>query len=145
MSLDITGVGTLASAAASIVDKFFPDKTQAQKDAAALEMQKLLGEQGLTTAQVEVNKIEAASTNWWVAGWRPYTGWVCGTGLAYQFLFAPICNGLASGLFTIAGITQTQPIFTAVDISTLLTCLGGMLGLGTLRTAEKHFGSEGNR
>jgi hypothetical protein len=33
-------------------------------------------------AQTDVNKVEAASSSMFVAGWRPFIGWVCGTGLS---------------------------------------------------------------
>lgn len=87
----------------------------------------------LTQGQLEINKVEAASTNWFVAGWRPYVGWICGTGLAYQFLFMPIANGLSIAFIH-------SQVFPAIDMSSLITCLGGLLGLGSLRTFEKYTG-----
>ena len=66
----------------------------------------------LNLAQLQVNANEAISTNWWVAGWRPYIGWICGTGLAYQFLFFPIANG-------IIGISR----FPSLDVGTLSSLL----------------------
>ena len=72
----------------------------------------------IAKGQLEVNKIEAASTNWFVAGWRPATGWVCLAGLVYHTV-AP-----AFGL-TVGGV------------EVLVSLLVGMLGLGTLRTIEK--------
>ena len=32
-------------------------------------------------AQIATNTKEAESTNWFVAGWRPFVGWVCGVAL----------------------------------------------------------------
>lgn len=81
-------------------------------------------------AQAEVNKTEAASSSFFVAGWRPWIGWVCGTGLAVQFLVGP--------LFTwIAALFGKNVVFPELDLSTLLTLLAGMLGLSGMRTAEK--------
>jgi len=36
--------------------------------------------------QGEINKIEAAHKSVFVAGWRPFIGWVCGLALCYNFI-----------------------------------------------------------
>lgn len=41
-------------------------------------------------AQTEINKIEAAHRTVFVAGWRPFIGWVCGLGLAFEVIINPI-------------------------------------------------------
>lgn len=121
-----------------LIDKLFPDP--AARDEAKLKLLTLQqnGELAQMTGQIETNKIEAASTNWFVAGWRPYIGWICGSGLAYQFLLMPIFNGLAV-------ISGTVDAFPSLDMGTLLTLLLGMLGLGGMRMHEKIKGAEGNR
>lgn len=121
-----------------LVDKLFPDP--AQRDKAKLDLLALhqSGELAEMTGQMEINKEEAKSTNWFVAGWRPYIGWVCGTGLGYQFLVMPIGNGFATAF------GQISP-FVSLDMGTLITCLFGMLGIGGMRTYEKRMGAEGNR
>ena len=138
MSIDITGIGSLATAAASIVDKFWPDKTELEKAKLATTLQEVMNDFNLTMGQLEINKIEAASTNWFVAGWRPYIGWICGTGLGYQFLFMPIINGLLMAIFKLAP-------FAALDVNTLMACVSGLLGLAGLRTYEKKTGAESAR
>jgi hypothetical protein len=80
--------------------------------------------------QVEIDKIEAANSNLFVAGWRPFIGWVCGVGLATQFLIGP--------LFTwIAAMFGKTVVFPVLDLGTLATLLFGMLGLSGMRTVEK--------
>ena len=128
MSIDIAGIGSLATAAASIVDKFWPDKTELEKAAIASELSVTLG-------QIDINKIEAASTNWFVAGWRPFISWICGAGLGYQFLFMPLINGV----FLAFG---AKAVFIALDVSTLMACVSGLLGLAGMRTYEKKAGVE---
>jgi hypothetical protein len=120
----------------SVIDKIFPDATKAseaklelfklqqQGDMAALE-----AELKLALGQVEVNKVEAASTSMFVAGWRPAVGWVCVFGLAYTFVGQP--------LLTWGSAYWQVPIPPSLDMGTLITLLGGMLGLGGLRTVEK--------
>lgn len=107
-----------------LIERLWPDPTQAAQ--AKLELVKLQqsGELAQMTGQLEINKVEATSANWFVAGWRPYIGWICGTGLAYQFLIYPI-------------LVAYQPKVVQLDMGTLLTLLAGMLGLGGLRTYEK--------
>jgi hypothetical protein len=95
-------------------------------EVAALEMDKQA-----SLAQIEVNKIEAASPDMFRAGWRPAVGWLCVAALGYQFLLRPILPW-SVGLFnhTIAPMPE-------LDMSSLMTLLCGMLGLGGMRTWEK--------
>lgn len=76
-------------------------------------------------ANMELNKVEAGHRSIFVAGWRPFIGWVCGLGLANAFLVTPFLEAYTSA--------------TAMDIPTdiMLELVLGMLGLGALRTAEK--------
>lgn len=123
-----------------VFDKIFPDKEKAAE--AKMEMFKLQQagelavldkEAQIILAQLEVNKTEAASSSLFVSGWRPFVGWVCGSGLAFQFLIAPLATWIA----TLAG----HPVeFPSLDMGTLMTLLAGMLGLGGLRTYEKEKG-----
>jgi len=88
MGLDITGLGSLFDFGAKLIDKIFPDKTQAERAKAALALAQQQGqlqeEQAAwdnARAQLDVNKQEAASSSLFVAGWRPFIGWVCGGAL----------------------------------------------------------------
>jgi hypothetical protein len=132
MSLD--PVTALLDVGGKLIDKLFPDP--AQRDSAKLqlfqlqqsgELAVLAHEVALAKTQTDINQEEAKSTIWFVAGWRPYIGWICGTGLAYQFLVYPI-------------LIAFQPKIVSLDMGTLITLLAGMLGLGTLRTYEKSKG-----
>jgi hypothetical protein len=113
-----------------LIDHFFPD---AEKQAAArLELLKLQQSGALATmvAQTDTNKVEAASTNMFVAGWRPAIGWICGLGLLSQFVIGPFATWGAA-------LCGKILIFPSLDMGTLLTLLMGMLGLGGMRTYEK--------
>lgn len=109
-----------------IVDKFVADKDLKVKLQHELET----AIHSANLAQLEVNKAEAAHKSTFVAGWRPFVGWVCGVALAYHFILAPL---LQFG-FALAGMDQELPEF---EFSQLSTVLMGMLGLGGLRTFEK--------
>ena len=111
---------------ANILDKFVADKDLKAKLQHELET----AIHSANLAQLEVNKAEAAHKSVFVAGWRPFVGWVCGVALAYHFILAPL---LQFG-FALAGLDQELPEF---EFSQLSTVLMGMLGLGGLRTFEK--------
>lgn len=83
----------------------------------------------LALGQDKIQEIEAASTNWFIAGARPAAMWVCVLGLAYQYLVMPMASwgSLNWGW-------QSPP---SLDLSTLTPLLCGMLGLGGLRTFER--------
>tara|TARA_R110002095_G_scaffold164905_1_gene143117 strand:- start:34 stop:405 length:372 start_codon:yes stop_codon:yes gene_type:complete len=112
-------VGKIIDKVAGHVDKFTLDKE---------EKAQLIQE--INKAQIEVNKIEAGSTNLFVSGWCPFVGWTCGFALCYHFVLQPF---LMFVLFSI-GKPMELPVF---DMSTLTTVLFGMLGLGGMRSFEK--------
>ncbi len=112
--------------AGSVLNKFVADKNLKMQ----LEHELKTQLQTANLAQIEVNKIEAASTSWFVAGWRPSVGWVCSLAMLYHFIIAP----LIQYLLTIFGVQAALPEF---DFSQLSTILMAMLGMAGLRTYEK--------
>ncbi|WP_337997151.1 3TM-type holin [Oleispirillum naphthae] len=120
------GIDDAIAAGLKIIDKFVPDpaaKTQAEAD---LRASLMAWDQG----QAATNTAEAQSGNWFVAGWRPWIGWVCGLALGVQFVVGP----LAVWAFDMAGHPIQAP--PALD-DMLWELMFGMLGLGGLRTFEK--------
>jgi hypothetical protein len=83
--------------------------------------------QKLIELQSEINKVEAQHRTIFVAGWRPFIGWVCGFALAYNFV-------LRDMLIWYFGENTAPP---ALQMEHLMTVLIGMLGLGGMRTFEK--------
>lgn len=81
--------------------------------------------------QTDINKIEAASTNLFVSGWRPFVGWVCGIALAYTYIGEPVLRFIAQVLFGYVGA------FPVLNTNELYTVLLGLLGLGGMRSFEK--------
>lgn len=118
-------LGPLLDIGGKLIDRLFPDPVEREK--ANLELLKMA--QSGDLAQIEVNKVEAAHQSIFVAGWRPGAGWCCVIGLGYTFLLRPALSWLAQ--------IQGWPIPPAIDVDALLVLLGGMLGLGGLRTVEK--------
>lgn len=121
------GVVSAAEGVAGIVDRFV--ETDDEKRAAEIIKAKMMMRPG--EVQVELNKIEAGHRSVFVAGWRPFIGWVCGVSLAYNF----ILRDLMAWLILNTGATASLPPELAMEH--LLTILLGMLGLGGMRTMEK--------
>lgn len=117
----------------TIVDRLVPDQNEKVKALKQLELLEQSGELQLMLKQVEVNTNEAKHSSIFVAGWRPFIGWVCGLSFAYHFLGQPIIVFI----FAATGHTIDLPVF---DMSSLLTVLLGMLGLGGMRSFEKYKG-----
>ena len=119
---------------AGLLDKFIEDKDQKNKLAHEIATMSEKHAQELAKGQLEVNKVEASHRSALVAGWRPFIGWVCGVALAWHFVLAPVI------IFIAAWLNVTLPALPEFDMGSLMTVLMGMLGLGGLRTFEKHKG-----
>ena len=116
---------------AGLLDKFIEDKDQKNKLAHEIATMSEKHAQELAKGQLEVNKAEAGHRSAWVAGWRPFIGWVCGVALAWHFVLSPVV------LFFAAWFNIVLPALPQFDMGSLMTVLMGMLGLGGLRTFEK--------
>jgi hypothetical protein len=123
-------VTALLPALGTLIDRLIPDRAAAEKAKAEMEQQLVSAANQAALAQVEVNKIEAAHSSVFVAGWRPSIGWVCAAGLAWAFVLAPI----ASWALVVLGIKADLP---AIHTDYLLELVLAMLGIGGLRTFEK--------
>lgn len=117
-----------------IIDKIWPDQTQKDAAKARLLELTLAGEFQGAQNQADINKVEAASSNLFVSGWRPFIGWVCGSALVYHYIVRPSLPWLLSVIG--APMAPMPPL----DMGDLLTVLLGMLGMGALRTREKERG-----
>lgn len=120
----------LIAPVSGLLDKFIEDKDTKNKLAHEISTMAERHAQELAKGQLEVNKVEAAHKNMFVAGWRPAVGWVCVAGMAGNFIIIPLAN------FTLAlaGSAVSIPL---VALSEMMPVLMGMLGLGAMRTVEK--------
>lgn len=80
--------------------------------------------------QLAINAVEAKHPSIFVAGWRPFVGWVGGFSLAYAAILAPFLEFIAM----VAGYTGKFP---ELDTAVVIQVLMGMLGIAGLRTYEK--------
>lgn len=115
-----------------LIGRVLPDKEEARKAEAEFLKQAMDGELKQVIAQLQINATEAAHPSIWVAGWRPFFGWVGGAGFLYAVVGQPMLAWLAA--------VKGWPVPPTLDTDLLLTVAGGMLGIGGLRTYEKRAG-----
>jgi hypothetical protein len=84
----------------------------------------------LAEVQTKINEAEATHRSVFVAGWRPFIGWVCGIGLMYAVFIEPLMRFI----FTVRGWVITFP---KIDTTVTMQVLFGMLGLVGARSYEK--------
>lgn len=109
--------------AKGVVSAIWPDKTEQEKAQLAAAV-------ALVQGQLAINQAEATNPSVFVSGWRPFIGWVCGCACAWNWIGLPIAK---AGLI-LAGYSLA---LSPASLTEMMPVLLGMLGLGTLRTAEK--------
>lgn len=130
---------TVAAPIIAIINKVVPDKAAAAAAVASLNQMQLEGKlqdemlqlQAVTSAQSDIDKTEAGNASTFVAGWRPFVGWVCAFGLAYVSLVEPVARFVATVGFKYAGA------FPVIDTTLTMQVLLGMLGMGVLHSYDK--------
>ena len=120
-----------------LVDKLvarIPDP--AARERAALDMQAELLKAAVaeSQSQTEVNKVEAAHSSIFVAGWRPFIGWMGGISLGYAFLLQPIL----AWFLAIFGVTTPLP---EPNTETMMALVTAMLGVTAARSFDKWKGT----
>lgn len=125
MAFDInTGVGQVADLVTTVINKIWPDKSEQEKQELAAALTMIQG-------QLEINKVEAGSQSLFVAGWRPFIGWICGISLFYAALLEPLMRFVAKVAFSYTGE------FPVIDHDITMQVLLGLLGLGAYRSYER--------
>lgn len=141
MSLD--PLSALFDLGKTAIEKIFPDPSKRADELFRLEQLKQGGDLALMKAQVdlllgqiEINKAEAQSSSLFVAGWRPFAGWIGGVAFAYAAIIEPIARFVAKVAYGYQG--NFPEINTELTIQVLL----GMLGLGLMRSFDKKQGTD---
>ena len=116
-------LGQLIGPVTGLLDKFIEDKDQKAALAHEIATMSERHAQEALKGQLEINKVEAAHKSLFVAGWRPFIGWICGVGLLYNVLISQVL-----------AIWFQVP---EVDPSLLMPVMTGLLGLGAMRSYEK--------
>lgn len=124
----------LISPVSELLEKVIPDTDKRAELAHEIATMAERQAHEIALAQIEVNKADAASGDLFRGGWRPFIGWTCGMALAYHFVGQPVI------LFGMSVFSVDLPPLPEFDMASLMTILGGLLGLGSLRTFEKFKG-----
>ena len=87
-------------------------------------------QQKLAEKQLDVNAKEASHRSIFVAGWRPFIGWIGGLALMFEFILSPCIEWYAK----FAGLNLTAP---EIQTGPLLAIVTSMLGVAGMRSFEK--------
>lgn len=118
------GIAEPINAIGSVFDKLFTSDEEREKANFVLEKLR----QRPQELQAEINKIEANHKSVFVAGWRPFIGWVCGLGVGINFVVNPLIQWYTG---------HAGPQLPTMELFNLVLAL---LGMGGLRTYEKFKG-----
>lgn len=135
--MDLTGIGTAATAVKDILGMFLPDKTEQEKAQLAATLTLAMGQQ-------DTNRVEAGSASVFVAGWRPAVGWVCACALAMVYIPKALVLTIVwtYQAFVIVsawkgvGVPPTLPAYPDMGVADLLGLLASLLGMGAMRMTE---------
>lgn len=123
-----------------LIEKIWPDPVKQSEEIRKLkelhqkgDLAVLNAEVQLLIGQININIAEAGHKSIFIAGWRPFVGWVCAFGLLYASVVEPIMRFIAK----LSDYTGTFPV---LDTTITMQVLLGMLGLGLMRTREKEKG-----
>lgn len=130
-------IGDIIDAVKDLAGEVIVDKDK--KNEILLEIKKLEDRANERTheqllGQIEINKEEAKHSSIFVAGWRPFIGWVSGAGLAWTFLLSPFLEWICR-LF---GWTGAMP---ELDTQELIALVSTMLGVAAFRSYDKTQGT----
>ena len=126
-------ISSILPVAGEVIDRVVPDKNAKAKAKRDLEMALVDAEVSGLLGQIEINKIEAASRSAFVAGWRPFIGWTCGSAMAYAYVVQPFLTFI---------LAQTGHLIELprIELGEMMPVLLGLLGLGGMRSFEKFKG-----
>ena len=119
--------------AGKVLDKFVEDKDLKTKLSHELKTQIV----SLDLVQAQTTLEQSKHSSIFVAGARPAIMWICAFGLGWQFVFQPV----AVWAIAVSGADVVLPIIQTEGLMSLTLAL---LGLGSMRTAEKWKGVQRN-
>jgi hypothetical protein len=133
--------GGIATLLDDVVRRVWQDPAQAQqaKNQMLIAMAEMQQKGELATldaslktqlAQLQIDDDEAKNPRLFIAGARAFIEWVCGTGLAYQIVVRPFVVWGSMGWWHV-------PAPPSLDMGTLITLMGTLLGSGGLHLANK--------
>ena len=131
----------------TLIEKIWPDPVKQSQEIRLLEELKQKGDLAelnahlqKITGQLDINKVEAAHSSIFVAGWRPFIGWVGGFSLAYAGIVYPLLTWVWQMLVVIDVLPADAEPPPFVEVGILGSIVTGMLGIGTMRSIDKFRG-----
>lgn len=131
--MSLLGVGAIIES----VGKVAGDLITTEKERRQLDLEEKKIDQATDLAQIEVNKVEAASSSVFVAGWRPAIGWIGAAAMAYQFLLYPMFLWIWTYFQGTGWIPRELSAPPVLDADQLWVILSGILGIAGMRSFEK--------
>jgi hypothetical protein len=131
--MSLLGIGSIIEGIGKIADDLFTsdeERLQIALKEKAIDAQLIKG-------QLDVNVAEAQHKSLFVAGWRPFIGWVGGIALAYQFILYPLMVWGWTWFKSMGWIPadiKAPPVFESGPLFAIVT---GMLGIGGMRSFDK--------
>jgi hypothetical protein len=120
-------VSSIVNIGSTLIDRLIPDKNAATAAKAQLVEMQVRGELDQVAGQLSIDRAEAASQSTFVAGWRPFIGWICGAALGVDFIVRPFfmwaCN-----------LLHRPADFPTLDMTELMPLILGMLGMTAAHT-----------
>ena len=136
-----------------LIQRIWPDPAKQAEEARKLEelyqrgdLAQLNAHVQLLTGQLKVNAAEAQHKSVFVAGWRPFIGWVGGSALAYQFVLYPLlCWVWRIAQVTVDGFPVDVEPPPVLETGALFSMITAMLGIGAMRSFDKSRGTQTDR
>lgn len=131
------GIGSIVETVGNVADDLFTSDEERMK----AELDAYTAETGRAALQTEVNKVEAAHSSIFVAGWRPAIGWIGAGAMGYQFIIYPflVWGWALMQASNWISMELTAPPMLSTDA--LWVILTGILGLGAARSFDKKAGT----
>lgn len=131
--MNLLGIGSIIEGVGKIADDLFTSDEERLK----IALQEKAIDAQIVKGQLDINIAEAQHKSVFVAGWRPFIGWVGGLALAYQFILYPIMVWGWTWFQSMKWIPDTVNAPPVFDSGPLFAIVTGMLGIGGMRSFDK--------
>jgi hypothetical protein len=127
----VTAVSNVADTA---IKRIWPDATQVEIAKIQQVADEMKAEMATQMAQLDINKVEAASSSWFVAGGRPAVIWVAVINLFY--------SGIGISVGSWISMLFGGPPLPTIDPTTTNALLASLLGIAGMRSYDKVKGTD---
>ncbi len=138
--MSLLAVGSIIEAVGKVAGDLITtdkEKMEMEIEQRKLDLEEKRIDQATDLAQIEVNKIEAASSSVFVSGWRPAIGWIGVAAMGYQFLAYPLFQWAWKYLQAKGWVPIGMEPPPVLDADQLWVILSGILGIAGMRSFEK--------